>query len=267
MGPMVDALDLSRQAAWEVAATERAVKRYREAVAERDPAELPPGRRVLAETVGPVAAVLERRLDEVVQGSKGAPPGWHQALLLFEPDVIAFIAVATALRSAPMAQSRVGQTLVQFAKRVCSTLRDQADHDRWMRETRKAAEDDPQARALLGRWKRLHPQADRRAWTRFAGRLEGARSARWSEAIRVEVGAMLAQALAEGAPRWFEVARVGEDPREEWRPVCIALTDHAVERMADVETRAEVARPLMLPMIIPPNPWRYVERPNQETTR
>jgi hypothetical protein len=33
-----------------------------------------------------------------------------------------------------------------------------------------------------------------------------------------------------------------------------------------VETRAEVARPLMLPMIIPPNPWRYVERPNQETT-
>lgn len=262
---MTEAFDLTRQAAWEVAATERAVARYREAVATRDPAELPPGRRVLAETVGPVADVLERRLDEVVRGGKGKPRPWQDALLLFDPDVVAFIAVATALRSSPLAQSRVGQTVLHFSKRVCAALRDQADHDRWLRETRKAAEEDPQARALLGRWKRLHPQADRRAWTRFAGRLEGARSARWSEPARVEVGGMLAQALAEGAPRWFEVARIGEDPREEWRPVCVALTDHAVERMADVEARAEVSRPLMLPMIIPPNPWRYAERPLQET--
>lgn len=263
---MTDAFDMSRQAAWEVAATERAVARYREMVAKRDPADLPPGRRVLAETVGPVAAVLEHRLDGVVQGGKGKPRPWQDALLLFEPEVVAFIAVATALRSAPLAQSRVGQTVVQFSKRVCSTLRDQADHDRWLRETRRAAEEDPRARALLNRWKRLHPQGDRRAWTRFASRLEGARSAKWSMAARAEVGGMLACALAEGAPRWFEVARIGEDPREAWRPLCIALTDHAVERMADVEARAEVSRPLMLPMIIPPNPWRYVERPAQEAT-
>jgi DNA-directed RNA polymerase len=111
----------------------------------------------------------------------------------------------------------------------------------------------------------MHPEADRRSWTRFASRIEGARSARWSDDVRAEVGALLADALATGAPAWFEVARIGEDPRAEWRPICVALTDHAVERMADVGTRAEVARPLMLPMIVPPNPWRYRECPISPT--
>lgn len=39
--------------------------------------------------------------------------------------------------------------------------------------------------------------------------------------------------------------------------MCLLLASQAVERMADVDVRAEVARPLLLRMVIPPNPWRW----------
>jgi hypothetical protein len=154
-----------------------------------------------------------------------------------------------------------------FGRRVCGVLRDQADHDRWLAETTKAAKgDDKGARMALARWRKLFPDGSRRAWTRFASRLDGARSARWDDATRASVGGVLAHAVAEGAPKWFELARLGDDPREAFRPMCLALTDYAVERMADVEARSEVSRPLMLPMLIPPSPWRWVQRSdNQET--
>lgn len=260
---MTTTLDLEREARWETAAVERAVARYREFSATRDPSELPPGRRVLAETVGPVSARISAMLDEAATGSKGAPPGWHAPLLLFEPDVTAFVAVSTALRSSPVEQSRVGQTLPIYSRRVCAVLRDQADHDRFVRESRKAGKQgDTEAGALLRRWERCNPQADRRAWGRFAARLEGARSAKWAEEIRYEIGGALARALAEAAGDWFEVGRVGLGP-EQRRPMHILLTPHAVERMLEVEARAEIARPILLPMLIPPNPWRYA--PSKET--
>ena len=47
-------------------------------------------------------------------------------------------------------------------------------------------------------------------------------------------------------------------------PMCIRLTEYALERLADGDVRAEVARPMMMPMLIPPNPWRYApECPNR----
>lgn len=42
------------------------------------------------------------------------------------------------------------------------------------------------------------------------------------------------------------------------------LTPQAVERMADTNVRAEVARPMMMPMIVRPNPWRYAEDEQKE---
>lgn len=261
---MTEAYDLDRQAAWEVAAIKRAVRRYQDAALDREPAELPPGRRVLLETVGPVSAELEKRLDDALVTKPGPQQSWQAPLLLFEPDVAAFIAVSVALKAPVLASSRVGNPLATYGRRVCAVLRDQADHDQWIARTAKEAETDPAAKRLLDRWRFRNPQKDRRSWTRFAGRIEGARSSKWSDDVRTDVGAALASTLAEAAPAWFELGRVGGGPKRNW-PTCLLLTPMAVERMADVEARSEVARPVLLPMLIPPNPWRYVDRPNMET--
>lgn len=250
----VEAFDIARQAAWEVAAVDRAVKRYQETALVRDPSELPPGRRVLAETVGPVSAQIEARLDEAAQAGRQASP-WHAPALGFAAEVLAFVSASTALRAGPVGQSRLGITVPGFSRRVAGVLRDQADHDRWVAEQKSETEDEAGRRALA-RWRRLYPDGSRRAWLAFSRRIDLARSKAWPESAAMALGGMLANSLAEAAPRWFEVGQAGEGPAH-MRPLCVLLTDHAVERMADVEARAEVSRPLLLPMLIPPSPWRY----------
>lgn len=263
--PSTGAFDHAEEAAWEVAAVTRAIKRYREFAdsPNRDPADLAPGRRVLAETVGPVSARVTTLLDEAATIVKGGVVEWHAPLSLFPADVLAFIAVSSALRAGPVEQSRVGTTLPAYAMRVCNVLRDQADHDRFLRDNRKAAKVDAEAAELLRRWTRCNPQADRRSWGRFSARLEGVRSARWGKPTCMLVGAVLVRALVEGAPEWFERDHVGLGPVA-MRPLHILLTPYAVERMMEADARAEVARPMMMPMIIRPNPWKYQdERPNE----
>lgn len=266
----------SRQAAWEVSAVARAVARFRENAERGDVVDMPAGRRVLMETVQPVTDALRKAQDGVGIGAagRGKPSPWAGPVLTFEADVLAVVAVSTALQSVPLHGGRLGQTTAAFSKRIGRALRDQADHDAFVdRETAERAAAVKAARdqgatpetlqslregSLLRLLRRLHPQTDRKDWGRFVKRIELARSEPWSDTLRTHVGGVLLRALADGAPRWFEVAQFGPGPAAR-APLCLLLTDHAVEQMADVTVRSEVARPMLLPMLIPPNPWRYAQ--------
>lgn len=260
-GDTPDAFDVSRELAWEVKSVRDAVDRYRKASEEarrkgRD-IELPPARRALIEAVGPVSSSIHKMQDEAISAGAGKPPPWHGPFLAFQPDVLSLIAVASALRVPSLPYGRVGQTVPAFARRVCAALRDQADHDRFVEAQLEEAKAKPDGGGeMLRRFRSAFPSADRRAWTRFAAKIEGARSKPWDEDTRLAVGSALSTALATGSPDWFELAQHGDGPPGR-NPMCVLLTPRAVEKMADADVRAEVARPLMLPMIVKPNPWRY----------
>jgi DNA-directed RNA polymerase len=284
---LIDAFVYSEQARREADSSAAAVARYRKAAAKMDPTDLPTGQRLLVETVRPIAAVLEKIRDGIMGSTGGKPAGWQNAFIAFDPDVLAVIAIGPALRVWSIHKSRVGVPLTAYGRAVSSALRDQADYDRFVlqqvqaqseatrpvkKQIRKAEEagkkDDVRALskvlseiredAMLRSFKRMNPKADRRAWSRFAARIEGARSKQWDDATRTQVGARLAACLVEGAPKWFELLRHGEGP-EHRRPICLCLTAHALEQLEDIETRTELAHPQCLPMLVPPNPWRYAE--------
>ncbi|MFK4044703.1 hypothetical protein ACI2KH_07075 [Roseomonas mucosa] len=266
----VDAFDLTRQQLWEVDATNRAVKKFREDADRLDPHELPSGRRALLQTVRPVAAVLERWLEAATKSStERRSPAWNR-LLNFEAEVLAVVAVSAALRAGPVGEEQFGQTLPWYGKRVSAALRDQSDHDAWIAAgTGKNA---TKERADLVRmFQRANPEPDRRAWTRLCKRLEIERSIPWhaSPEATTQVGEVLASALVAAAPHgptkageplpwWFQLGQAGPGPAH-LRPQCLLLTDYAVEQMEDSNTRAELARPAMLPMLIPPVPWAYAQ--------
>lgn len=282
------AVDLSRQAAWEVRSTERAVARYRAAAERMDPMSLPRGRRALVETVGPVSKTIEAARDALMQATSGKPPPYVAPILAFNSEVLAVTAVAHVIQGKIRENSRTGITLTGFARAVSRSLRDQADYDRFVaaqmqaqreatapitaeiRQAEKAG-DGAKVRALskvlsevredelLRAFRRRNPQADRRAWSRFAARIEGARSKPWDEDTGLSVAGFLADAMTRGAPDWFEMGRLGDGP-DHRNPTCVVLTPHAVEQLAEATTRAELARPMLLPMLIPPNDWRHVEK-------
>lgn len=261
-----DAFAISRQAAWEVRAAREGAKRFADALAHKDPAELPAAQRALREVAAPVVAEISRRQDDALGPTKNPAP-WHAPLALFDPEVLAVVAIATAMNASPSAASpRDGMSISAFSRAVAAALRDQSDHDRWLEDQRKASkandEDGRAAKALLRRWERQNPRTNRRAWARFAGRIEGARSRPWDANTRMAVGGVLLEALVAAAPAWFEL-RLVSDGRgaSTYR---LSLTTHAAERVADAEARAEVSRPLLLPMLIPPNPWRYAAKARGE---
>lgn len=272
-------LDIARQSAWEVRSVERAIARFREAAEARDPNELPAGRKALLETVRPViASMQDLQARAATSSAEGGKPGdWEAPILAFSPEVLAVVAVSCALHVKEAPGSRIGQVLSRFSNRVARSLVDQLDHDRFVAAQQEAQREairlakrdgvqeaelrDIREDALLRMFQRQNPKADRRAWRRFATRIEAARSAPWDEPTRHKIGGALAGALTAGAPEWFELVTLRQSGIGGTQTVFyLLLTPHAVERMADATVRAEVARPMMLPMIVPPNPWRYAER-------
>lgn len=270
---MMDAFALREQAEWEVAAVNRAITKYHEAKRHMATHELPPGAQALVETVGPVSEVIAKKQKEFGGPAQPGPAAlWKFAFLLSPPDVLSAVGIITALRTSTTPGGRVGVSVMQYSRWVASVLKDQHDHDFWVADLeakQRAAVRDAKAAgkapnevredALVRRFRKQFPDGDRKGWAKFAGKMEIARSSKWSGEMTTQVGACLAQCLADGAPEWFEVIRSGVGHAHLW-PLCLCLTPRAVERMADMDVRAEVARPMLLPMIIPPIPWKYEEK-------
>lgn len=268
---MTHAHSISEQANWEVASVARGVARYREYAAGKQAYELSSGRAVLVETVGAVSAGLSSRLDEEAGRVVGKPPPWGPVLLAFDPEVLAVITVSVAMRYGPSVIAARHLTIPRFSNLVCSALRDQLDHDAFVSEQAAAAKaqgrgNHPEpADKLLRRFRRMNPSANGRAWRRFAERIERSKAEEWPEAMCFQIGAVLADSLAAAVPKWFTLEQAGDGPKNR-RPMCLTMTPWALDRMTDCEVRAEVARPLLLPMLCPPNDWRYAEKTPKEPT-
>lgn len=256
--------DLELEARWELEAIQLGVERFQQQEKEKEEGDRASGRMVMRETVEPVAKLIEERLVE--KDGPGFPPPWRVLLSGASSEVLSVIAVGVALRTKNLpGTDRRGQPLPTFNGRIAHAVRDQRDFDRWSSEQRKAArEQDKEERAAepadvaLQRFERMN-QGKRnrsRAWARFVERMEIARTADWSPNDEHSVGTFLAGALVEAAPKWFAVEEVGAK-KSAHAPMCLVLTDYAVGRMADSEDRASVARPMLLPMLVPPNDWRY----------
>ncbi len=230
--------------------------------------------------------------------AEGRPEGWHKTFEASDPEVLAVIALSTALRAGPVGEStpRIGQTILGYSRRVVAAIRDQEDYEAFedaQKEAKRAAlaplkaelakakrgsdaakqmelaKEIGECRAdrLSSLFRRNHPTASRHQWARFASQHSLERKAykvlrarqMEDEVVMAAVGGALAKALAEGAPKWFEVTRSGDGPVSA-QSNCLLLTEHATEAMKDADLRAEVARPAMKPMICPPRPWVYREK-------
>lgn len=254
---MTDAYDLLAEARWEQEGIRRAAQRYREAAAAADPASLPSGQKLLREVVPALRdriKALQIEGQRIMVGRHGQSK-WAAPIQLLDADVLAVITLVSALHS-------VGETggATVIALNIASAMRAEIDYRQWIEEQSEANKAAKEAQDwehvdLVAAFKRRHPDADRRAWKSFSKRIGHARAAAWDRETSVQVGNALIHALVEAAPKRFEIERVTLDGGRQ--PNCLRLSQETMELMNDVETRAAVARPMLMPMIIPPIPWRY----------
>jgi len=254
---LTDAYDLLAEARWEQEGIRRAAQRYREAAAAADPSALPSGQKLLREVV---PALRDRIKELQVEGQmtmvgRHGQSRWAAPIQLLEADILAIITVISALHSV----GETGSTTV-VAHSIAAAVRAEIDYRQWIEEqsvANKAAREaqDWEHVDLVAAFKRRHPEADKRAWKSFSKKIGHAKAARWDEETSVQLGNALIRALVDAAPDRFEVelaTLVGGRSQK-----CLRLSPETMELMNDIETRAAVARPMLMPMIIPPIPWRY----------
>ena len=260
--------ELAHQAAWEMEGVRRAIVRYEEAEDEADPMTLPPGKALIRGVVGPLKAAIEAQRDEVADtlAAPGRQPLWAWPLQVVDPAKAAVIVLNAAVTAvlvkqcssagAPMKTNSVTTT----ALRIAETLLDQLEYDRWCaaEEQRnaeakrsKVADHQDRLRAL----KLRYPNLDRRVWSKWRAKLEIAATVEWSKEECLGLGTMLIALLCKVAPDRFVVEE--RVLRGGYTQYVLTPTESVLEVMRDVRERALVARPMLMPMLCPPIPWRY----------
>ena len=260
--------DLAEQAEWEMEGVRRAIARYEEAEAEADPMMLPPGKALIRGVVGPLAVRIEALRNGAIERARspvGREPNYTWPLQLIGPKPAAVIVLSNACTATSSSRTgggafgaSTGSSITLLAQRISAGLRDQIEYERWSaaeeqrnKEAKrsKAAGHEDRLRAL----KLTYPNLDRRVWARWRAKLELARE-KWSEVESIAIGTALIRALVDVAHDRFVIA---ERPMNGGVQYFLDTTESVREVMSDVRERAMVARPLLMPMICPPIPWRY----------
>ena len=255
------AYDLARQARFETLGFSRAIKRYHEDSAHKDWSELSAGQALLREIVPPLSALITTHQSSIqlAMGHAGRQPEWAWQFLLLSADKLAVITLMTALRGAVGtfgdrdATQGDGAPVTACAKAVATAIRVQVEYDKWAKQS-------PDLEKTL-RFK--HPKVDRRVWSKWRVKVEAAREEPWSSSLEAGLGAHLLGLLCEAAPKRFSSAtrRISGGRTQ----LFVTPSQETLDLIDDVTARAEVARPMLMPMTIPPIPYRYSPRRPNDT--
>lgn len=257
---MTDAFDLLAEARWEQEGVRRAAQRWREAAAVADPSTLPSGQKLLREVLPPLIekiTALQMRAAEMRQTAREQK--WALPIQLLSAETLAVITVVRALAGAAV-PAAVRATVTGLSIDIAQAVRDEVDYQQWIeaqKDVNKAAKEakDWDHIDLVAAFKRRYPTADRKSWRRFRRKLELALTEPWDRPTAVQLGTALIHALVEAAPDRFVVAPI---PLAGGRAQnYVRLSPETIAMLRDVNTRSEVARPMLMPMLIPPIPWRY----------
>lgn len=254
--------DLERQAAWELEGVRRAQAKFIEAAKATDPDELPGGQALLRAVV---PAVIERLTQDREEGLEmlGKTGGrqplrlWHTQTLDLEQAAV--ITVCTAMRTwVEMSSKPEGVTVTALAREIARTIRLQIEFEAWKAEQERQAKDakkrgDKDHDDLWKRLRNRYPEVSRKVWCAWRRKADAV-SAEWDEATEIDVGAWLIDALVKSSGGRFAIETVRSGPLT---TLVLRISEETLKAIEDRNERRSVARPLLMPMITPPLPWRY----------
>jgi hypothetical protein len=166
------------------------------------------------------------------------------------------LALATCPKERDLGSQKKVTTL---AMGVAGEVRLQMEYEDWTAREREAnrmaKRRGEQRKDLLAALKSRVKTVDARAWKRWARKIEATRDEPWPTEAKLQLGTMLIELMVKHGGGWFEVQNIpvtgGKTERR------LILTDRALAAISDINQRQEVARPLLMPMIHPPKPWRW----------
>jgi hypothetical protein len=256
---------IEKQQRWEIESVDRGVRRYREMLAkatENDAeADLPPGQKMMVAIIKElVPAIRELQETAAERWRNGERPfSWGMQIMCLEAEKIAVIAARTALSF-----SRQERLVPQLAVAIANRIREQRNFELWQdverEKVKKAKEAGTSAVNLVDVMKRSVKAVDARTVRKWIKKAEDFDKVEWTTEEKIHLGVLIVRLLAERGGGWFEIRNVSSHNKgritTEQR---LVLSDAAREFIAYHHAQSELTRPWLLPMLCPPNPWRFVQ--------
>ncbi len=250
------------QARWEMAGVTAGIERYRSIQAGSEIDETAPAqviiRKILPALTARIEALVDPLIDRLATATGGsyrmsASDGLLQALPADEQAVIALVCAMRGVVQPGAIFAGSAAAAVSIARQIAGTAIDQEEYRRWEDEKKAEAKETGEGDAAK-RLRLRYPDLTREVWRKVRSRLDVVRSQPLPEAERVKYGMALLACLTEASPDFkIENCPIGAG-RTEAR---LVVSEALIEAMNDRSARSELARPLLLPMICPPNDWRY----------
>ncbi len=215
--------------------------------AERELADLPPGRKLLREIIVPLVKLVEDAKDEAKAarsgGGLGAPIKWHKLILVDDAPAMAAITALAALRSVtqpPTTNDDEADKPNYFTRLVDEVAREIGD---WIEQREQA------------RTHGANPdELGHRAAAALENRIAVGTVSEWPPGDRIVLGTKLLELL--GQTGHFRFA-LNEDRGEDYEtPRVIEIAPDIAEKLDVLSFRAEAAKPRLLPMLCRPLPWQ-----------
>lgn len=270
----LDAID--EQIRREMDFVDRGVQRYRESLVRKkkdgttqgvEVGETKPGMRIIQEVmetlVPAIAAVQEEAAEALANPKPGKPAVFWYIIQFLSPEQLAFITIRTALteriappnnRTRPVSAISRETTTTRAAISIANVVKLQMEWEAYKKKSRDAAKEGlakDVAAALQARAKQLNPKLVRR----WQAKLDGFERFSWTHEEKLNVGMVLLDLLVRHGRGWFEldyVVAAGRNYR------VLQLTPAAIEYLTQETEALAYARPVLMPMIVPPKPWRLV---------
>ena len=256
--------DIERQIHFETEAVELGVQRYRRAIAEADLADTPPGleaaRDMLKTLIPAIREAQSEAVDGIANGPRGIKPRWWWLIGFLSAEKLAFITARAILTTKNKRDHASGLLFTSASLALGRHVRQELEFDMWRRaEAAKVKEAKEAGEQRVNLYKVLTERAkkvDAKAFQRWRQKIADIERLDWDRDARLAVGVKLLTLAAKHGGGWFEIILVPTRGKTERR---IVLTEIARDAISDVNSRLEINRPFLLPMVCQPKPWRKAD--------
>jgi DNA-directed RNA polymerase len=249
-----DLLAIERQKFWEVEGINRGVRRFREQMRDGGLMAVAPGKEAAADVIRSMIPAIDRAKHEAINLRKKT--NWAYVIQAADSDVLAAITVNGILSHNGPNNMEYARPWTAVCLGIANNLHVQIEFDDWVAQQRAdkklARKEGREFDDLFERYRRTVKRFDVRSWRGFQRKVSAIRTEPWSTTDKVAIGHKLLHLAVTNGGGWFEARRIAVKGKTQR---FIDLTAPARIAIEDLTRRAELARPMRVPMIAPPRPW------------
>lgn len=248
--------DIERQIRFELKAVEEGAKKARQAIMEQGIADSVVGMKLMRQVVKPLVKQIEaaqhEAADATAEPRRGRAANWWWPIMTIDKFKLAVIILNSVFNAKPR-EGTTSYPVGRIALAISNSTYSQIDFDQWSDEQKKAKKETGEW-SDLDRYLHSTKQLDARSWKKFQEKLKRVKMEKWTYDQGITFGVKCLDLLVAAKPEWFHVST---NPIKGGRyEIQLCLSEECRDVMFSLIEQEEVTSPRLLPMIIPPAPWR-----------